>query len=253
ITATPSQITVGPGMTQQEVTVSVQFDTIQCWNGPGGVSAVDDSNNYVASFSIVGYVYSPKIVGRISLISDTFYFGHVVVEANDSEWLDVPVDTFGCIFRTLIPLNIRPPFSCADSITPEYCQFLTQNDYFHFHPTAIGHYIDTTFLYDPIRKDSTMLILLGEGVAAGVSPNAAEANSLRINPNPCDRSAAISLSGGDIEDITVRNILGECVLESRMGTSGIFNLNTSELPAGIYFVEVRSRHGRYWQRIVVSH
>ncbi|HZK77020.1 MAG TPA: T9SS type A sorting domain-containing protein [Candidatus Kapabacteria bacterium] len=152
-------------------------------------------------------------------------------------------------------MNVAMPFSWLDSVTPTgtgSCPFAGESSAF-FEPTEVGNYIDSVYLYDPLQNDSTLLILLGEGVAAGVSRDVVETNSLRINPNPCDRSAAISLSGEEIEEVTVQNILGERVFESQQEPSALFNLNTSALPSGIYFMEVRSRKGQYREHIIVSH
>ena len=258
ITYTPTYFECS-GDCQVNVTVYVNLDSAQaCLNEPLSLEALYDSDGFVGhldAFLINGYLYDPKIKGRVHLGRDTLDFGAVPVGSVADIAPAISVDTVGSIFRKLIPLNVWAPFTAWDSITPQFdsCYLPNGGGDFYFSPTAIGHYIDTTYLYDPIRKDSTMLILLGEGVAAGVSPDVAEPNSLRINPNPCDRSAAISLSGEDIEEVTIQNILGERVLESRMEPGKSFSLNTSELPDGIYFVEVRSRSGRYRQRIIVSH
>jgi Secretion system C-terminal sorting domain len=259
ITAYPSEVTgiAGQKLTEKVTVIAHLDSTPGCWfHADHGLNAVDDSGNFLYGFFIAGgYIYSPQIIGLIHLLTDTLNFGHVPVGADTSLSINVQADTFGSIFRELQSLNVLTPFSSSDSITPDFgCGAIySRANYFDFHPTAIGNYIDTVFLYDPIRKDSTMLILLGEGVAAGVSPNAAEDNSFRIYPNPCDRSAAISLSGEDIEEVTVQNILGERVFESRQEPSQFLNLNTSTLPSGIYFVEVRSGQGQYRQRIIISH
>lgn len=264
ITVYPSSLMIGGGKGGQfTVSVTIKTDSLPyvgasrdgCLGSgllTGPAMVLSNGQWYVI---IGGYIYDPKIQGRIRMSSDTLNFGAVPVRSVADIAPAISVDTVGSIFRKLIPLNVWAPFTAWDSITPQFdsCYLPNGGGDFYFSTVQVKQYVDTAYLYDPIRKDSTMLILLGEGVVAGVSPDIAEANSLRINPNPCDRSAAISLSGGDIDEVTVQNILGERVIESRMEPCNNFNMNTSELPEGIYFVEVRSQQGQYRQRIIVAH
>lgn len=238
------------------ITVQVNPDSIQNCYGGGEPAAVFVQGGSVQPLWVYGYIYDSQIQGRVKLESDSLNFGNVPIGVDSSLKLDIKMDMDSSAYPTLELFGVASPFSFTGGFLPDYSQCDRQfydNAFFSFSPKQIGKYVDTVYIFNPIRKDSTMLILLGEGVAAGVSPEAADANALRINPNPCDRSAAISLSGGGIEEVTAQNILGEQVLESRMEPCNSFNMNTSELPAGIYFVEVRSRENHYWQHIVVSH
>ncbi len=238
------------------VVVQVNTDSIQNCYGGGMPAGLFVQGATVQPLWIYGYSYNPQIKGKVKLASDTLNFGNVPIGIDSSLKLDIKMDTDSSAYPTFELFGVTSPFSFTGDFLPDYSQCNRQfydNAFFSFSPKQIGKYVDTVYIYDPLRNDSTMLILLGEGVAAGISPHVAEENSLRINPNPCDRSAAISLSGEDIEEVTIQNILGERVLESQMEPGKSFNLNTSELPDGIYFVEVRSRSGRYRQRIIVSH
>jgi Secretion system C-terminal sorting domain len=222
--------------------------------GPLGLFAYIDSTNYYASaFWMNGYCYNPRIVGNMRLYSDALNFKNVPIGTNDSVFLDVLMDTEGSIFRALLPLGVQKPFYSADSIIPEFCESLsTQGDYFHFQPTQIGHYVETTYLYDPIRKDSTMLILIGEGVAPDVVNSTPQEPPMQVYPNPCDQFANIVLPSEDLEQVEIRNALG-AVVQSYPNVNSDFTMDVSSLGDGIYFIEARSDGAIVTKKLVVIH
>ncbi len=212
-------------------------------------------DSIAAFFMISGYVYDPQKMGQVQLDKDTFNFGNVPIGKMESMFLSVRIDTFESIFRELEPLNVQVPFSSADSISPEFdsCyNYSPSSDYFQFQPTQIGHYIDTTYLFDPIRKDSTLLILIGEGVAAGVAESRIVKPVMQVYPNPCDQFANIVLPSEGLEQVAIRNALGANVQSYRNVNSDL-TVDASSLPGGIYFIEARTGDAVVMKKLVVIH
>ncbi len=127
----------------------------------------------------------------------------------------------------------------------------SDNEY-NFHPTQIGHYIDTTYLYDPIRKDSTMLILIGDGVAPDVVNSPPQEVAMQVYPNPCDQFANIVLPPEASEQVEIRNALG-AVVQSYPNVNSDFTLDASSLPGGIYFIEAKVWDAIVTKKLVVIH
>jgi hypothetical protein len=240
----------------EDVTVFVNTDSIDCLIPPeAGLFAYVDSNQFLAGFYLNVYIYDPKIVGRVSLNSDTLNFGTVPLGDSMPESVYVSIDTLGSIYRILQPLNVQVPFSPPDSVAPSFggCSVWVGDEYFYFKPTEIRKYVDTTYLYDPIRKDSTMLILIGEGVAANVGNSGEGGNRIAISPNPCDKHCTLSITDGQIEHVIVRNLLGESVLDISSLHNDEFSISTASFPNGIYFIEARSNENIYRERVIVAH
>ncbi len=232
--------------------VYVNLDSVPpCLYGPLGLCAYL-GNECVALFSINGYTYNPQIIGEVSLQSDSLIFGNVPVGTNDSIYASIDISPTGSVIRKVIPLNVQNPFS-ADSLVPLFggCSAnIAGNDYIHFNPTEAKHYIDTTYLYDPIRKDSTMLILIGDGVAAGVAESAPDEPAMQVYPNPCDQFANIVISDDGLEQIEIRNALG-AVVQTYQNVNSDFMIDASSLQGGIYFIEARAGDSIVTKKLVV--
>jgi hypothetical protein len=259
---TPGGISGGWGLTSLNVEIKIKSDTPECYQTWGMMATLvgdPESGNFYLFGPVV--FYDTTIIGHAKAYStgpptyrpsDSVIFNTTLINNSAWSYFHVVLDSLGK-YRTFRVLNVNPPFG-IDSISLQcFCNTDLGQTPVGFSPVKAGHYVDTVSILDPLTNDTLPFILIGDAYAAGVNSVAAEANSLRINPNPCDRSAAISLSGEDIEEVTVQNILGERVFESRQEPSQFLNLNTSTLPSGIYFVEVRSGQGQYRQRIIISH
>jgi hypothetical protein len=249
----------GGGAQGTELTVYIRLDSLLSCTSSNGLF-VDDTDPYgpgspFSSFWVYCYVYNPTIFGRVRLLSDTLNFGSVSIGTDKYMSLLVLVDTDSSVFRELTPVNLAAPFSSDDSIEPEFNGCIvdpTQGNYFIFKPTSIKQYTDTTYLYDPIRKDSTMLILIGDGVAAGVAETTANEPAMQVYPNPCDQFANIVLPPEGLEKIEIRNALG-AVVKSYRNVSSDFMLDVAALPGGIYLVEARSGVAVVTKKLVVIH
>ncbi len=206
-------------------------------------------------FGINLWIYNPSIRGKVHLSADSVDFGPVTLGTIKSQYIGISIDTPGSIFRKLGIRHMTAPFAWEDSVTPYHvgsCPFGSGESSAFFEPTEVGKYIDSVYIYDPIQKDSTLLILLGEGVAAGVSetPVAAE---LRVYPNPADGATNVSLANNAIESVTLYNILGNPVMEVPADGEGYLTLNTASVPSGIYYLEAASKEKVYREQVIVSH
>jgi hypothetical protein len=239
---------------QVDIDVYVNLDSVpSCLYGPLGLCAYM-GNECVALFSINGYTYNPQIIGEVSLQSDSLNFGNVPIGTDDSIYASIEIGTPGSVFRKLQPLNIKDPFS-ADSLIPLFggCPAVPfRSPYIHFQPTQIGHYIDTTYIYDPIRKDSTMLILIGDGVAAGVTESTTAEPAMQVYPNPCDQLANIVLPSDGLVQVEIRNALG-AIVQSYRNVNSDLTMDASTLPGGIYFIEARTGDAVVMKKLVVIH
>ncbi len=84
--------------------------------------------------------------------------------------------------------------------------------------------------------------------ATGVEElTAAALSPLNIYPNPASSELTIDLKGEKIQSTKVMNISGQLVLQSVSSNSKI---NISELPANIYFVEVKTANNIYRSKFV---
>lgn len=242
------------------LTITVHVDNSGCFNGT--LTAVahfpDWTEDSIGTCSIGGYVYDPETIGTVHLNNDTLNFGSVPVGVDDDIFQTVAIDTPGGISLELQMLNVIIPFTPPDSVqsTTGYCglapNIVNYGGNFHFHPSELKKYVDTAFIYDRIRKDSTTLILIGEGVAAGVSKSTIEGEAFQIYPNPCNQFANVVLSGGALEQVVIRNMLGATV-QTYHTTNSDFRLDATSLSDGVYLVEARSDGATITKLLVVFH
>ncbi|MDP4199772.1 MAG: T9SS type A sorting domain-containing protein [Bacteroidota bacterium] len=270
ITADPSSVMCWGGRfpTQAHIRISVNLkDWVQppCTGMPNGV-IVQPSGLY-GYFMIFGYVYDPKIVGRARSDTTLLSFGQVDTASIASQSLSrhIFIDSLGSRYRYLKILNVRAPFYADDSIEPMfagtgpvggYCVMDHDHEGFaRFQPKQPGHYVDTTFLFDPLRGDSTMLLLEGDGVNApeqDVEFAPTKVSPVSIYPNPCSDAATIALHGMRFDQITIRNILGTRVKEFRDVSSDLV-FDASLVPDGLYLLEAQTRDKVVTMRFLVAH
>jgi hypothetical protein len=263
-TITPAGFWAGRGPTNCNVQITIKSDTPECYPGcyqGYGIMASEVSNSSMSFFYSFGPVvfYDPHIIGHAKIYSNHFPSSDSVsfynTPVNDSAWssFHVVLDSLGQ-YRKFRVLHVSPPFR-IDSIFLQYpCSYNSSDpNTVWFSPPKPGHYIDTVYILDPLTNDSLPLILIGEGVAASVSNSLVEASRVAISPNPCDKHCTLSMSGGQIEHVIVRNLLGESVLDIPSMRNEDFTLSTAGLPNGIYFIEVRSNENVYRERVIVAH
>ena len=258
-TVAPSGFYASRGITTCGVQITIMSDTPECYPY-WGVTASEVGNGAVGSFYSFNPLvfYDPKIIGHAKtyskylLSSDSVSFDNISVNNSLSSYFAVLLDSLGQ-YRTFRVLNLRPPFR-IDSIFLQYpCNNNSGQTQVWFSPTKPGHYIDTVYIVDQLTNDSLPLILIGEGVAASVGNIAEEASRIAISPNPCDKHCTLSMNGGQIEHVIVRNILGECVLNIPSLQNEELTISTASFSDGIYFIEVRTNESVYQERVIVAH
>lgn len=87
----------------------------------------------------------------------------------------------------------------------------------------------------------------GSGVYENTTTN------LSIYPNPAQGSATLQTTNGeDIENITIKNVLGEEVYTQKAIKQNAITLNLSYLPKGCYFATVETQKGLSTQRLILQ-
>jgi|GEM_PF-1141339 len=108
--------------------------------------------------------------------------------------------------------------------------------------TLPGTYTVTVIAQAPncgVSYNDTIVVLLG----TDVKPNGAAANAFSIAPNPGDGDFTLQLHGSGNKTVTVLNLLGEQVLETRSSGSTL-RLDLNGQAKGVYLVRVRDENGR---------
>ena len=96
-------------------------------------------------------------------------------------------------------------------------------------------------------KSAIGKIIIKSKSATGIDEISAAVSPLNIYPNPASSELTIDLKGEKIQSTKVMNISGQLVLQSVSSNSKI---NISELPANIYFVEVKTVNNIYRSKFV---
>jgi len=92
-------------------------------------------------------------------------------------------------------------------------------------------------------------------IVNSVEPNFAEEIDLQISPNPVQKDFTVSLKGENknLKDIEIINLSGNILQKRKDVNAPSFSFNTENLPAGIYFVKVRTQEGKVGvQKLVVQ-
>lgn len=249
--ADPSDFYVGY---EDPKVISLSFDTdvAGCFGfgEPMGIWAYGDSIRSYEALYVTASVYDPNIVGKF-LYSDTLNFRTVSVGKIDTLSFELEADSIGMAYRNLAVHEVRTPFYSVDTIYPNFCAGGV-NTTVRFAPSSPDHYIDTVYLLDPLTNDSLPLILIGDGVAPDVVNRAPEEVPMQVYPNPCNQFANIVLPSQALEQVEIRNALGD-VVRSYQGVNSDFTLDASRLPDGIYFIEVRAKGAVITKKLVVIH
>jgi Secretion system C-terminal sorting domain len=234
------------------LTIIIHVARIGCYNL--SVRAYSDTS-FLNSFPVTGYAFDPQKIGTFHQDTNILNFGQVPVGGYSSLQEIFAVDTIGNI--SLFPKNVILPFSSDSFGSPpantDLCDSVALGIWFYFHPSQSGNYTDTVYTYDPVTSDSTILILKGEGVAAGISTPIAESSHLEVFPNPSDKECSLAVNNSLIDRVTIFNSLGERLLDLSSAPSDILPINTSTFPNGIYFMEVFSNRSSYRSQMIVEH
>ena len=248
------------GTWSTNITITIKSDTPQCYSY-SGITAVETNSSNIGCYYSFGPIvfYDTNVIGHAAAfaydslhVAGSLQFGTAPV--GDSTWsrFHITLDSPLARYRKFIPIGFDTPFFLKDTISLDYGCMVDNPIRILFKPESTGFFIDTAYLLDPLQHDSIPLILLGEGIAAGVSDNQPVAN-LRIFPNPADHEANISLTNGGIGIVTIYNMMGDGVMHVPLNGEDYLSLNTSALPTGLYYVEALTQEKVYRERLVVSH
>jgi hypothetical protein len=105
----------------------------------------------------------------------------------------------------------------------------------------------------PFEISFQVRLNFASSLVVGVQENTFN-NSLQVFPNPNNGSFTVQMDLGASADaeISVRNIEGKLVHTEQLGAQAQLQktLNLQQLPAGVYFVQVRNAGHTYQQRII---
>jgi PKD repeat protein len=96
-------------------------------------------------------------------------------------------------------------------------------------------------------------IAVGINVILTGGKNLSEPWGVIIFPNPAAEFLTIQmplLHADEAARVTITNLLGEIILEGKGKLSGKANINVEALPAGIYFLQIKSKYGEALARFV---
>lgn len=79
------------------------------------------------------------------------------------------------------------------------------------------------------------------------------ATKIKIYPNPTANVVNVSIPQATNVAVSLLNIAGQVVLQSNNTTTSTLQLNTVDLPSGMYIITISSAQGIYRQRIVITH
>lgn len=76
-----------------------------------------------------------------------------------------------------------------------------------------------------------------------------------VYPNPANQNITISLENADEENYSVEmyNCIGSLVMKTNIIPGSSNNISTSDLPNGIYFLNVTSGDTRISKKIIIRH
>lgn len=126
----------------------------------------------------------------------------------------------------------------------------TANMIVSFYPDGVGQQnfedvltlnVDSYFSDTLSRRIARQVILKGTTINP-VSTELLENQELKIYPNPTQNTIEIASSAFPIDQVSVRNLLGEVVLTPVTTGQYIQKIDLGELPSGVYFIKVNLRN-----------
>ncbi len=173
---------------------------------------------------------------------DTLDFGEV--ETGDSVVLNVELSNQGLDPATLIAfIDASGQCEIVDEMPFQIPEGATEQVSLKFKPTAPGNYSAPVYLY--FRLDSTILddhMIACRLMLEGYCPIPSSSRETReeevlIFPNPFKDQLTIDHTR-DVESIVIWSITGRKVLQLKNNKTGRRIFNVSQLPVGIYVVEI---------------
>ena len=119
-----------------------------------------------------------------------------------------------------------------------------------FYPDGVGQQnfedvltlnVDSYFSDTLSRRIARQVILKGTTINP-VSTELIENQELNIYPNPTQNTIQIASSAFPIDQVSVRNLLGEVVLTPLTTGQYTQQIDLGELPSGVYFIKVNLRN-----------
>ena len=91
---------------------------------------------------------------------------------------------------------------------------------------------------------------LSDFAVSSVSESNPESDTIEFSTNPTNR--IVTLSGAEISNVTIANVLGERVMEITQPYSPTFTVDLSKLPSGTYFAKIKTPTGVTMRKILLE-
>lgn len=224
IIAEPSPANVGLGTsydsTTEEITITVEVYYTQDMTDANHVYVMLAENDLVSQQMVSG-VITPNYVHK-----------HTFREAYVAQWGDLITD----------------PTTQGSLVTLQYTWDATGSGYIPANCEVIAF----------IENQTSAEIITGVGVHLGESTSMGIESEViqkpfRIYPNPTDEMMYLEQRvAGSINDIIVRNICGQQVLELTSDGNTTQRIDLGSLESGLYFVECNTDNGVYQEKILLK-
>ncbi len=191
--------------------------------------------------------YSQDIAGVISLsgaIGDSAWIDPIDIPIVSMHGTQDDIVPFGSEIITLLGVNL--PIDGSSSIHAKLDEIGTENAFYTWY--GAGH---TPFVASPAYMDTTVTFVrdfLYDQVCEQVATNDEDVFdndlSVHIFPNPNNGYFSIELNGGlqGNLDVSVLDYSGREIISTRIISSGITNLDASNLNSGIYLIRLYGEH-----------
>jgi len=239
---------------QTGTTSNYQFYTpsatdLKFWGGSVTVSTVNVVMTYTGSSAAETTTYSMSynnsitnpVSGTLSAFSQSGSFsGTCSAIADGFGTLALPTRTFTGVLRKKMTQNLS---FTAGFITGT----INQETYEYFAPSLIKpslFTITSSTVVTGLGTSSQMLVTVNSDyLYAGINESLNEVVNLNVYPNPAKNNFSISLNNEKAEPVSYEliNAIGQSVKKENLGNQQgktIYNINVSEIPAGVYFVKV---------------
>lgn len=178
--------------------------------------------------------------------------GNVHVEADGYGTLILPAGTFTNVLRVKVEEDITDEtIGLPVPITLEY-----QNDFYYWFMEGLTGPLFYYAYFEATAFTGTTITELGslnpEAVVAIQNVTLPE-NLIHVFPNPATESLYIqNMNNIEFENIALYNMMGQSVLNQKMNNENITEINVSNLPAGIYTLQLKNESGSLSKMISIE-
>lgn len=239
-------------------------DTIPCYHLPQNLYKRVVDKNATSGFYRFSYdsLQNQLINYPNSFVGNTFYAHKVCTVSGLSDFIKVKIKTAVCIsdLKIVGTLTGCAPFdltlTVADSSgAPGYISFLTdvENNLFVEEPANV---LESGVYYARFDSDSGFQQVIPLNIVIKSASECITSSSNRLNkdikiyPNPSIDFVNIDLENDQIISYNIKDLLGKSLFSKSNIHLSSCSLDLSSLPLGNYFIEILSKKGLFYHKIV---